>query len=196
MNSFSSRDDNQNEFSAFNSLEKDFRSDFGNSAALQKNDSNDSTNYIKHLANTMTTIAKGTEIVGNVKCCEDVIVDGIVNGDVTARNAEIGGCIKGTVKCEVAELFKGRVEGNINCDGDINVGSSFVVVGDIEANNITIDGNVKGRVVSKGSLKISKDACQIGEITSNELSIEESAKVVGNIKITSASIDMSDFDNI
>lgn len=94
-------------------------------------------------------IGAGVTVKGAIFVPETIVVDGVVEGDVTAPSIRIGpaGAIKGNVvstavevsgilgeKAEVKELLlvrsSGRVEGHVNC-GDVQVEKGAVLAGGI-----------------------------------------------------------------
>lgn len=163
---------------------------------LSTNENNKKTLFVRQRTNTITTIAFGTTVNGEIFCDDDIVVEGVISGDVKARRAEINGKLKGNLECETAELLNSRIEGNIFSKGNVVVGSKSVVIGDIKAKNLTVDGNVKGDIEADGYLHISGDACQVGEVSVKEITIAQGANVIGNINIMMPMIDMSLFDNI
>ena len=94
------------------------------------------------------------------------------------------------------KLIENANEAVTNSKGNVVVGSKSVVIGDIKAKNLTVDGNVKGDIEADGYLHISGDACQVGEVSVKEITIAQGANVIGNINIMMPMIDMSLFDNI
>src|SRR6478672_4195522 len=94
-------------------------------------------------------IGAGVTVKGAIVVPDSIIVDGVVEGDVTARSIRIGpaGAIKGKVvstdidisgvldeRADVKEFLlvrsSGRVEGHVNC-GDVQVERGAVLAGGI-----------------------------------------------------------------
>jgi cytoskeletal protein CcmA (bactofilin family) len=94
-------------------------------------------------------IGEGVVVKGSICVPDIIVVDGVVEGDVTAQSIKIGpsGSIKGNVvstdvevsgtlgeNAEVKEVLvirsKGRIEGHINC-GDMQVEKGAVIAGGI-----------------------------------------------------------------
>lgn len=94
-------------------------------------------------------IGEGVVVRGSISVPDGIIVDGVVEGDVTAQSIKIGpsGSIKGNVvstdvevsgtlgeKAEVKDILvirsSGRIEGHINC-GDMQVEKGAVLAGGI-----------------------------------------------------------------
>jgi cytoskeletal protein CcmA (bactofilin family) len=90
-------------------------------------------------------IGAGVTVKGAIVVPDAIIVDGVVEGDVTAQSIRIGpsGAIKGKVvstdstlaeKADIKEFLlvrsSGRVEGHVNC-GDVQVERGAVLAGGI-----------------------------------------------------------------
>ena len=107
--------------------------------------------------------------------CENIIVEGIIQG---AGNLVIEGVMKGDVKLEKHSFevgHKGRVEG------------------EIRANDVVISGLLHGKVIAQGMVKITKDADFYGSIKSNSISIEDGAFFKGEIELGLQPHKKSDF---
>ena len=86
-------------------------------------------------------IGAGVTVKGAIVVLDAIVVDGVVEGDVTAQSIRIGpsGAIKGNVippdvEAEIKEFLlvraSGRVEGHVNC-GDVQVERGAVLAGGI-----------------------------------------------------------------
>jgi cytoskeletal protein CcmA (bactofilin family) len=84
-------------------------------------------------------IGAGVTVKGAIVVPDAIIVDGVVEGDVTAQSIRIGpsGAIKGNVistdvdvSGTLADKASGRVEGHVNC-GDVQVERGAVLAGGI-----------------------------------------------------------------
>ena len=96
---------------------------------------------------------------------ENIIIEGIIQG---AGNLIIEGVMKGDIQLEKHNFEvgpKGRVEG------------------EIRANDVVISGLLHGKVKAQGMVKITKDADFYGSIKSNSISIEDGAFFKGEIEL-------------
>src|SRR3990172_5632796 len=92
-------------------------------------------------------IGEGVTIKGEINVPDVIVVEGTVEGDVTARSIRIGttGCIRGNVVASEADVHgslsenaevkqfllvraTGRIEGNVTC-GDVQVEKGAVLAG-------------------------------------------------------------------
>lgn len=107
------------------------------------------TNELRLAEPNVAYIGKGVTIKGQINAPDVIVVDGTVEGDVTARSIRVGvsGVIKGNVtsedadvhgslseKVEVREFLlvraTGRIEGNVSC-GDVQVEKGAVLAGGV-----------------------------------------------------------------
>ncbi|HEY9908014.1 MAG TPA: polymer-forming cytoskeletal protein [Thermosynechococcaceae cyanobacterium] len=98
-----------------------------------------------------TYIAPNTELNGTLHVENNLLVDGIVHGSVTARG-------------DIEVSPSGLVEGS-----------------EVRAKNLVVHGVLKARVVVEGKLTLSRTARLEGDITANSLSIENGAYYIGHI---------------
>ena len=112
-------------------------------------------------------IGKGTVIEGNVQAEGDLVVEGIVKGDVTTKTKLVVGTsaiIEGNILAQHAEIA-GRVQGTVKALGLLVINSSGTILGDV----ITKDLNVESGSSFLGRLQVG------GNISSTPIEI---AKVV------------------
>jgi cytoskeletal protein CcmA (bactofilin family) len=107
------------------------------------------TNELRLAEANVAYIGKGVTIKGEINAPDVIVVDGTIEGDVTARSIRVGttGVIKGNVtsedadvhgslseKVEVREFLlvrsTGRIEGNVSC-GDVQVEKGAVLAGGV-----------------------------------------------------------------
>ncbi len=99
---------------------------------------------------TLSVIAKGMRVVGEIETESVVKVEGVVEGSVHAKGQVLvadGGTIDGDIYTREA-VVAGEVRGSIVSDGRVEIQPSSSVTGDITAPRIVIhDGaNVNGRL--------------------------------------------------
>lgn len=97
-------------------------------------------------------IGKGTIIEGNVQAEGDLVVEGVVKGDVTTKTKLITGAlsiIEGNILAQHAEIA-GRVQGTVKALGLLVINSSGTILGDV----ITKDLNVESGSTFNGRLQV------------------------------------------
>lgn len=98
------------------------------------------------------SIGKGTIIEGNVRAEGDLLIDGIIKGDVTTKTKLICGpsaLIEGNILAQHAEIA-GRVQGTVKALGLLVINSSGTILGDV----ITKDLNVESGSTFNGRLQV------------------------------------------
>jgi cytoskeletal protein CcmA (bactofilin family) len=91
--------------------------------------------------------------------------------------------VKGTLKFSGELTFDGKLEGDINSDGTLQLGDNAVVKGNINAGNVVIRGKVTGNVIAKEKIDIKSKTELFGDIRAPRLAIEEGVTFVGKSDI-------------
>lgn len=123
---------------------------WGKSKKTPVNKSHSSNNKVK----LDTMIGPNTEIHGDVKFDGFLVIDGVVNGNVTAEDGSVS---------RVALNKTGRV------------------IGDISVPNIYIDGCVEGDVYASGKVELANSAQIKGNVYYNLLEMAMGAALNGNL---------------
>ncbi|CAK7065897.1 polymer-forming cytoskeletal protein [Tissierella carlieri] len=113
---------------------------------------------------------------------EDVIVEDL--DSLIGENIKITGKIEGKGNLRV----DGFIEGDINYEGNIVVGETGKVYGNIKANDISLAGTIHGNVDSKTKLVILPTGTLIGDIQVSSFVVHENAKFDGNCKMLSNNV--------
>lgn len=91
--------------------------------------------------------------------------------------------IRGDIKLKEGFIIYGKVYGSISTAGDIRIGKTGSVYGDINANNIHIGGQVFGNIRVKGRAELGKYSTLDGDLVYKILYIEQGAKFQGQCTI-------------
>jgi len=95
--------------------------------------------------------------------------------------------IKGEVTGAEDLLIQGKVEGNINLNGNqVSVGESGEVCADIQAKVIKIDGKVTGDITGNEKVIISRSGNVRGNIVAPRVTLEDGAIFKGSIDMDPA----------
>lgn len=89
---------------------------------------------------TLSILASGMRIVGDLETAGTIKIDGRIDGSVTgARQVLLGrdGSVRGNVVADEVVLG-GRVDGNVHATNRLELQSSAVVNGDIETKSIVV----------------------------------------------------------
>ena len=90
---------------------------------------------------------------------------------VLSRKVTIEGDIQGDEDLRVEGHFKGTIK----VVGDLYVGQSGVVLADIEADNVVVQGQVTGNVLARNQLEIQSSGRLLGDCTAKSIDIREGA---------------------
>lgn len=77
----------------------------------------------------------------------------------------------------------GRFSGNVICNGDLIIGETSHVSGDVKAKNIYISGNFKGTLEASELLEISSIGKVEGDIKGSQLTIQEGGIYKGKVNM-------------
>src|SRR5258706_12479799 len=91
--------------------------------------------------------------------------------------------VKGQLKLSGGLAFDGKLDGEINSEGTLNLGDNAIVKGNITANSVVVRGKVNGNVVAKEKIDIKTKAELFGDIRAPKLVIEEGVTFVGKTEV-------------
>lgn len=87
--------------------------------------------------------------------------------------------IKGTVKFTNDLVVDGKIEGEINSDGNLTVGENARLKAEIKTATVVVYGKVHGNITAAERVELKSSAEVVGDIKSKVLSIEAGAIFVG-----------------
>ncbi|MDR1961986.1 MAG: polymer-forming cytoskeletal protein [Gracilibacteraceae bacterium] len=88
--------------------------------------------------------------------------------------------VVGKITSEGNARIEGRLEGEIEVQGDLTLGASAEVRGDVKSRNASIGGSVFGSVMVENLLEITTTGKLHGDIVTKDLRIEAGADFIGN----------------
>src|SRR5215475_10688089 len=91
--------------------------------------------------------------------------------------------IKGNLKFSGELTFDGKIDGEIQTDGVLNLGDSAVVNGNINAQNVIVRGKINGNITAKEKIDIKTKTELFGDIRASKLSVEEGVTFVGKTEV-------------
>lgn len=86
-------------------------------------------------------IRKGTEIKGDVTCSGDIRIDGVLNGTLNSQGKVVvgqSGVIEGEVTCKNADI-SGNIKANIVVKELLQLKATANITGDINTNKLSIE---------------------------------------------------------
>jgi len=94
--------------------------------------------------------------------------------------------IEGKIYSEGNMRIDGKVFGDVTVNGNLTLGDSSEIEGDVRAMNVTLSGNVKGLVEANEKVILEANSSLEGELTAKILVVEEGAKFDGRSNMNSA----------
>lgn len=132
-----------------------------------------------------TVISASMVITGEVKSTGNLEILGMIKGPViTTGNMTIEGKILGNIEGNDIVLKGCAIQGNINATGNVNMDQNSVVIGDLRAANLEVNGKIKGNLEIQERIDLNKEAVVDGNASSRYVSMSQGAKLNGNVSVT------------
>ena len=93
--------------------------------------------------------------------------------------------IRGTLKFANDLIIDGRIEGEVNSEGDLTVGENAQILGNINTRTVVVFGKVKGNIKVTDRCELKQNAELNGDVIAKKLSIEEGAAFLGSSTVGS-----------
>jgi len=91
--------------------------------------------------------------------------------------------IKGNLKFSGELTLEGKLEGEVQTDGVLNLGDTAVVNGNINAQSVVVRGKINGNINAKEKIEIKAKAELFGDIRVTKLVVEEGVTFVGKTEV-------------
>lgn len=141
-------------------------------------------------SDTVTVIAKGTTVVGDITTDNGMRIGGNIKGNLQiATTLELNGKIIGDIECEDAVITASVIRGNVTARNNINMDRGTTIVGDVSAKNIQTNGKIKGNLTVEERGHFESESILVGNLISGTVIIDEGAMLKGDIAITNAQIE-------
>jgi len=102
----------------------------------------------------------------------------MAQGSVIGRDTVVRGNVRGSGGLEIL----GRVEGDVNVEGDVLLGDSAAVRGNVTGTQLTISGAVMGDLRGSEAVLVESGARVVGDLLAPRIGIAEGALVRGNVR--------------
>ena len=96
--------------------------------------------------------------------------------------------IMGTIKSASAIEINGKLNGDLNCNGDASIGEQAVVKGNLNVNCITIGGTVNGNVTAKDRIEMKATAHVNGDIKAKRLAVVDGVSFIGKSEVNPSGV--------
>lgn len=139
----------------------------------------------KPIDNEYTVIGNTTVIQSNITCGGNIKVNGQIKGNlVVSGSADIYGSVDGDVEAGEVIIENGaKINGNILCKTDLNVGTGSNINGNVVAKNAYVNSNIIGNLDISSELKITSTASINGDINAGNIAVASGAILNGRINI-------------
>ncbi|MEM7700064.1 MAG: polymer-forming cytoskeletal protein [Verrucomicrobiota bacterium] len=87
--------------------------------------------------------------------------------------------IRGKLRFSNDLIIDGRIEGEVNSEGDLTVGENAVIDGNINTRSVVVFGKVHGNIKVTDRCELKQNAELSGDVVASKLAIEEGATFLG-----------------
>lgn len=138
-------------------------------------------------------IPKGTVINGNIEIDGKLEMHGEVNGNINSNDrVNISGNVTGNIKANDLYAKDSFIEGKIDCAMDAVVRDNTVILGDISADSLTVDGAIQGNLDVKGCITLGDKAIVDSDIKAKSIQVSNGAAINGHCSLCYADVNLSD----
>ena len=99
-------------------------------------------------------------------------------GSVIGRGAVVRGNVRGEGSLEIF----GRVEGDVNVNGDVVLGDSAVVRGNVTGAELSVAGTVQGDLRGTQGVMLERGARVVGDLSAPRIGVAPGALVRGTVR--------------
>jgi cytoskeletal protein CcmA (bactofilin family) len=139
-------------------------------------------------------IPKGTIINGDIEISGNLDMYGEVNGNISSDNqVNIIGDVTGNIKAEKVDTRDSYIVGNIDCDDNTTIHENTVIFGNLNANNLVIDGAIQGKIDVKGDIVVGDKAIVDSDIKAKTIQVSDGAAINGHCSLCYADLNIAEF---
>lgn len=132
-----------------------------------------------------TIISRNTIIDGNIRSFANINVEGSVKGDVQiTKNANLSGKVVGDLECNNATMLGSSMQGNVSSKGQVKMDRDSLILGDINAQYLDLNGKIKGNIEVGGKAEFKTDAIIFGNINASTITVLDGATIQGFVNTT------------
>ncbi|MCH1941923.1 bactofilin family protein [Holdemania massiliensis] len=131
-----------------------------------------------------TIITADMKIIGDLEGCADLEFHGKITGNIiTEGYVNMDGKIDGSIQALALRLNGGVVHGDILCEKTIEILPGSEVVGNLQAEIVTVNGHIRGDLYCGQMLTLLDHSVVEGNITTESISVYEGALVEGKLSM-------------
>ncbi|MCM1024080.1 MAG: polymer-forming cytoskeletal protein [Prevotella sp.] len=132
-----------------------------------------------------TIISRNTIIDGNIRSFANINIDGSVKGDVRiTKDINVTGKVVGDIECNNSVMSGASMQGNISSKGQVQLDRDSILLGDIGAQYLDMNGKIKGNIDIGGKAEFKTDAVVLGNITASTITVLDGATIQGYVNTT------------
>ncbi|MBP1561987.1 MAG: polymer-forming cytoskeletal protein [Oscillospiraceae bacterium] len=132
-----------------------------------------------------TVISRNTIIDGNIRSFANINIDGSVKGDVKiTKNISVTGKVVGDIECNNSIMTGASMQGNLASKGQVQLDRDSLILGDISAQYLDLNGKIKGNIEVGGKAEFKTDAVVLGNITASTITVLDGATIQGYVNTT------------
>ena len=131
-----------------------------------------------------TTITADMKIIGDLEGCSDLEFHGKITGNIiTEGYVNMDGKIDGSIQALALRINGGVVHGDILCEKTIEILPGSEIVGNLQAEIVTVNGHIRGDLYCGQMLTLLDHSVVEGNITTESISVYEGALVEGKLSM-------------
>jgi cytoskeletal protein CcmA (bactofilin family) len=139
-------------------------------------------------------IPRGTIINGDIQISGKLDMYGEVNGNISSDNhVNIVGDVTGKIKADKIDTRDSYIVGNLECIQDTAIHENTVIFGNLNADNLVIDGAIQGKIDVKGDIIVGDKAIVDSDIKAKTIQVSNGAAINGHCSLCYADINVSEF---
>lgn len=150
-------------------------------------------NYGTTMNTETAIIPKGTVINGNIAITGKLEMYGVVNGNINSDSrVNVAGDITGNIKANDLYAKDSFIVGQIECAQGATVRENTVILGDIKAENLVVDGAIQGKIDIRKGITVGDTAILDSDIKARTIQVNNGAAINGHCSLCYADIKLED----
>lgn len=149
--------------------------------------------FEENVEKQVAVIPKGTVINGNIEISGKMEMYGTVNGNIKSDDrVNLCGQITGDLNVKDLYARDSFVEGNVSCSEGAVIRENTVVLGDINASSLIVDGAIQGKLDIKGAITVGDKAIVDSDIKAKSIQVSNGAALNGYCDLCYADVKTKD----
>lgn len=141
----------------------------------------------------VAVIPKGTVINGNISITGKLEMYGVVNGDIESDSrVNICGNVTGNIKANDLHTKDSFIVGRIDCEQSTVVRENTIILGDINAESLVVDGAIQGKLDIRDGITIGDKAIIDSDIKAKTIQVSNGAAINGKCSLCYANVNVHD----